>query len=118
MFYRYRYNILNILLISDFNQILVHANSIIPDINIYKPVYNKIYLLYFGSDNFRYGNIHYIDYRSKFEKIQTDADYIMFRLDFIKSITLSFNIMEKIDNLIFNYYALINKIDNIFGTNN
>src|SRR5271168_4888874 len=100
MFYRYNYDIFNTILISEFN-------CLQGDIN--KPVYKKIY--WPGDD---YTDIHYVDYKEEFEKIQSNAEYNIYKLESINNTTLAFSISKKIKNLIADYTLLIvDRIDHI-----
>jgi hypothetical protein len=98
MIYRYNHNILNLLLLSDLFCLQSDRS---------KPVYNKIYQP--GPEE----NIHYIDYKEEFEKIQSNVEYSIDDLELVNSALLPLDIMKKIDYLKNDYRLIVNKIDDI-----
>ena len=101
-FYWYNHNILNIWVLRNLD-CLQTATS--------KPVYNKVYRP--GLEE----NIHYMDYKEEFEKIQSNAEYSIDELELINSVLLPLDIMKKINYLKKDYRLIVDEIDNILYGN-
>jgi hypothetical protein len=97
-FYRYNHIIFNTLLRNDFYSIIF---------GIHKPVHLKIFWPRPEDD------IHYIDYKEEFEKIQSNVENNIIELQSLYKELLPLIITKKIDNLIMDYLLLENKIDDI-----